>query len=1053
MITGKNIHLMKFITAKCYYQLFFAFTLCILLNYTGFAQEKEYPLLDSLIKESEKISKTDVDSAINFLQLQIINYNGAHPRIAKFGFIKKKLDYYFIKSQFDEIRQSFAVADAEYKQLKLTFAKEHHSKIDLIWFGYLSVMANTNSFQGYLDSALLYNERAISLADQLESEVNKAVAMQNASIIYYRQGKLARSLEINQQVAEIYLRNEQFVSYCNTLGNIGTLQRVLGNIPETVNAYQKLAKVAEDKGLKANLGIAWSGLAMLYYAQEDYEESKKYNLKSIEIFTEMGRERQLAMAYSNIGDIYRKDKAIDSADYFYQKSIAIHKEIKLLDYQAYVLERIGTMYLEKGDLEKGLNYIDEGIAIVEQINSPEDELLLYSAKANGLLLKGLAKEAVAPIERSIRIAEETEDRSYKSDVYEIAHEIYQSLGNHKKAYNYLLSYMMNRDSIKNEDQVRALSKAEYEYALKAEKEKLDRERKEEELIYQADLARQKVIAYAIGLVLLIVLITVVLLIRSSKAKAKLNAELKQSNTLLSAVNNKLHQLDQFKTRLFANINHDFRTPITLISGYITRIKSNSDNYLTHESQSDLENLQHNAETLTDMTNEIQDLLLLEESKLKLTYSRVELTEYLHRQNKMFSSMADLTGIDLSCESAIEGELPVHLDLKHFEKIFYNLISNAFRYTEKGGSIAVSLASKDETAIIKISDTGKGIDPKDLPYIFDRFYQSPLNEYRSKEGFGIGLAVVKELIELHGGTISVISEPGSGTEFKIRLPFNHDKSIDSEPQMQEPETIRTLPVKKASSTLLSTEDADKPTVLVVDDHEEIRTYITSLISNLYDTREASNGKEALKLLEKNHIDLILTDLMMPWLDGYDFIEQLKQNERLSRIPVMVVSARTTEDDKHRVLDAGVNEFLSKPFDPLELQKRIQNLLSESKKRSNFWDQVAGNQETQSNLEQNIIKKLNQIIIDHISDPALNTDMIADELSASRSKAVRLIKSLTSQTPLGYIKEIRMNYVNDLIKSKKIRNATEAANAIGMKNVTYFTRQYKTHFGEPPQYLKD
>ena len=1003
--------------------------------------------MDSIGTQLRNLSIKNLDSVVNATNDLIANGDA----ISQYFYRRNLMEFKLRFNAFDTIRLIYTESENAYPLVVEEAGKEAVKEIDNIRMGYHLAMANCNYRQSYLDSALLYYGKANEIANQYDFKINKAIIRQNVSAVYYRMGKLEDALKANLEVKDIYLEVGNLRSYFQALGNIGTLYTALDNIPKALETYKTLVKEAKEKDYTAQLSTGLIGLAQLYYKLDDDSESLKYNLKAIELLKASHKKRNLAVAYSNVADIYKNNQQLDSAAFFYNLSFELHKEIKLLDYQAYVLERWGTMYLKNDQVDKGLDYINRGIEIVSQINSPEDELLLYSAKAKGLMLKGYSRQALSPLKRSIAIVDQMESSGYKTDVYGIAHEVYKANGDYRKAYDYLLQFQINNDSVKSEDQIRALSKAEFEYTLKAEKEKLDREQKEKELVYEADLARQQVIAYAIGFVLLIVLVAVVLLIRSSKAKARLNEDLKNSNALLSTANDKLQQLDQFKTRLFANINHDFRTPLTLINGYTTRISENDDNYLSQSSQKDLENLQKNADTLREMTNEIQDLLLLEESKLQLTFSKIDLAEYLHRQNKIFSSMAELSEITLTHESTVEGELPIHLDLKHFEKICYNLISNAFRYTEAGGSISVSLSKDEGHAIIAIADTGKGIDPKDLPYIFDRFYQSPLNEYRSKEGFGIGLAVVKELIELHGGSISVDSELGSGTTFTMVLPFNDDKAVavvQSKPS--ETDAIKTLPVKKAPSTMLSTADSEKATVLVVDDHEEVRTYISSIIATHYETKEASNGEEALKLLEKNHIDLILTDLMMPWLDGYGFIEHLKANERLNKIPVMVVSARTTEDDKHRVLDAGVNEFLSKPFDPHELQKRIHNLLTDSKKRINTWDQVVGDQETHSNVEQKIIKKLNQIILAQIANPALSTDMIAEELSASRSKAVRLIKSLTGQTPLGYIKETRMNYVDELIKSGKVKNATEASNAIGMKNVTYFTRQYKTQFGYAPSF---
>ncbi len=608
-------------------------------------------------------------------------------------------------------------------------------------------------------------------------------------------------------------------------------------------------------------------------------------------------------------------------------------------------------------------------------------------------------------------------------------ELYEKKGNYTKAFQYQKSYSILKDSLLSDTKIKELGQMEAKHEFNREKQQLIFEQDKERLRHEKEkeVINTQLIAAAGGLLLLFV--SVGFIVRAYRAKTK--------------ANKKLQQLDQFKTRLFANINHDLRTPLMLMQGYIHRIAKNEDDYLTSQTKEDLENLSSNALTLTEMTNEIQGLILLEEGKLELKSQKVEMVSYLKRQVLMFGSTAEMAEIKLVYENKIP-EMFIHMDSGHFEKMLYNLLSNAFRFTPSGGRIVVKLEEEDQHALVSVSDTGKGIDLNDLPNIFDRFYQSSLNEYRSKEGFGIGLTVVNELVILHGGKIDVKSELNKGTTFTLSMPFNLDKEAITE-ELETSDKIKPLPTKKAKEHMVS-ENHEKPTVLVVDDHEEIRQYIIDLISEEYTTTEAANGKQALEILKISKVDLILTDLMMPWLDGYGLIEKLKENETLRDIPVMVVSARTTEEDKHRVLDFGVNEFISKPFDPVLLQKRIRNLLKDKSKANNAWEVIISDTNFQSNLEDNILKKLNQIILDKISDSNLTIEVIADELSASRSKTIRLIKELTSKTPLEYIKTIRMDFVHQAIKARKIKNASEAASSIGMSNSTQFSARYKKHFGK-------
>ncbi|MEL7145072.1 MAG: response regulator, partial [Bacteroidota bacterium] len=541
----------------------------------------------------------------------------------------------------------------------------------------------------------------------------------------------------------------------------------------------------------------------------------------------------------------------------------------------------------------------------------------------------------------------------------------------------------------------------------------------------------------------ILLVAGLLIYRSGKKNRQLNRQLQDSNE-------KLHQLDRFKTRLFENINHDLRTPLTLINGYLHRLTNDKDNYLTRQSEEDLDHLQANTASMMEMTNEIQDLILLEEGKLQLKYSRIDLVSHLSRETRMFESLADLSGIELGFESEKQA-LMIHVDASFLNKIFFNLMSNGFRYTEKGGAIKVNIAQKEGHVLLVVSDTGQGISEEALPHIFDRFYQSPMNEYRSKEGFGIGLAVVRELVELHGGEIAVASKLNEGTEFTVLLPLNLDKPLANEAAETTGEKLENFPTKAATETMIKTGAEEEPVILIVDDHEEIRVFIKELIDEDYQVKSAANGKQALEILQTDHIDLIITDLMMPAVDGYDLIEAIAGDPRLKKIPTMVVSARSTGEDKHKVLDAGVSHFLTKPFDPEELRKKVRNILADVAKRKGAnWENFSDKQLLEKKMDQQNLDKLNKIIIARISDSDLTVEDIALELNASRSKTFRIIKEMTGKTPLAYIKMIRMDFVKEMIEAGKVKNSTEAARLIGLKTVTQFTRQYKAHFGEAPQF---
>ncbi|MEL6536753.1 MAG: response regulator, partial [Bacteroidota bacterium] len=331
-------------------------------------------------------------------------------------------------------------------------------------------------------------------------------------------------------------------------------------------------------------------------------------------------------------------------------------------------------------------------------------------------------------------------------------------------------------------------------------------------------------------------------------------------------------------------------------------------------------------------------------------------------------------------------------------------------------------------------------------IFDRFYQAPKQPYQAREGFGIGLALVKELVLLHGGTITVESEVGVGTTFSMVLPLNLDKETQDETEAT-PDTAKE-PLEGLSLAINPALPLTKDkTILVVDDHEEIRSYLGSILGTEYNLLMAGNGQQALDLLAERSVDLILTDLMMPWLDGFGLLDELGRQDRFKNIPVMVVSARSTTVDHKKVLEAGVNDFIVKPFEAKDLKQRVNNRIRNVEvSKANAWQVIADKKDLLSNVEQSILQKINQLIMERIDDPNLTVDDLALEISVSRSKVFRLIKQLTQTTPKAYIKTLRLDYVHELMQKGKIKNASEGARAIGMLNGTEFKQQYQAKFGK-------
>ncbi len=515
---------------------------------------------------------------------------------------------------------------------------------------------------------------------------------------------------------------------------------------------------------------------------------------------------------------------------------------------------------------------------------------------------------------------------------------------------------------------------------------------------------------------------------------------------------KLAKLDATKTKFYENVNHDLRTPLMLIEGYLSQIEDDQDNYLTSKSEGFFKKLKRNLALIRSLNDQMNDLSLVEKNKLKLRFEQVNLAEFVREIVDLFQPKAQTEGKELKFKGNVGDAILAHVDKQQLSRVLFNILNNALQYTPEEGKIIVILQGHklNDGFTVCIYNTGKAISQEVLPHLFDRFYRGQEEGLRSNvKGMGIGLELAKEITELHGGHIMADSLNNYGTCFFISLPYNLDIEVDPngvkiEGNVYEKNVPQAIP-KKDTQTIKV--DSKKANVLIVDDNQEIRDYVKEILSDDYAIDEAENGKVALDKIDTGYYDLVISDLMMPWIDGFELIKRMNE-ERYKDIPILIVSARTSESDKLKVLDDGALDFLTKPFNPKELSQRVANIM----KYKNSWNAYDDlNHKHKTRIEKDLLSKLQNLIHEHIDDPKLSVAMIADELCMAERSAYRMIKTLTDKTPLEYIKSLRYEYAYDLLAKRKVNTASEAARLIGVSNSTYFSTQFKKRFNVSPDGL--
>lgn len=504
-----------------------------------------------------------------------------------------------------------------------------------------------------------------------------------------------------------------------------------------------------------------------------------------------------------------------------------------------------------------------------------------------------------------------------------------------------------------------------------------------------------------------------------------------------------------KLQFFTNISHELRTPLTLIADPVNYIIH--DDNLNSQQRSMLQIVQRNVLVLTQLVSEILDFRKVQNGKMELRLSDFNLAESMKQWIMLFSASAQKKHITISMDAP--DTIMLRADQDKIERICYNLLSNALKYTSEGGEISLMAKEEGGRVMISVADNGCGISSDELPYIFDRFYQAK----NAGRGTGIGLAIVKAFTELHHGEVSATSIEGKGSTFTIHIPVRQkgevtNQSTEKIEQLVEPSSAEEVPNQaRHIDELIQPYQTDKPEVLIIDDNIDIRTYLRSVLSEKYNVSEAADGKAGLELARKIVPDIVLSDIMMPVMDGLAFCQQLKTDKAISHIPVILLTARSLDEQRAEGYEHGADAYLSKPFSLRLLLSRIDNLIESRKKLNQTWSKGVEDDEIgniSNEIDKSFLKQLRKIIQENLANSDLSVEQIGDEIGLSRVQLYRKVKALTGYSPVEIVRKARLTRARHLLQTTE-RTVSEVAYAVGFSTPSYFSKCYKDEFGENPK----
>lgn len=587
--------------------------------------------------------------------------------------------------------------------------------------------------------------------------------------------------------------------------------------------------------------------------------------------------------------------------------------------------------------------------------------------------------------------------------------------------------------------------------------------------FWAEHNAQSSLFYATVTIVALLFVVLVMLLRAYWQRKKYQNNLLEQNRLLEEQRNLQQQLNeqlttatQSKLMFFTNASHDLRTPLTLITEPVEQLAAATN--LTPLQHSLMQIANKNVKILRRLISQILDFRKYENGKLQLYLTEVKPAELMRDWASAFVALARKRDIKLTIDIADDDDRPAAIDAEKIERVFFNLLSNAFKYTPDNGRITIKYRNEGEAITFSVADTGEGIGATDIGNIFDRFYQV---DRVNADGSGIGLSLAKAFVELHGGNISVVSEEGRGTTFTVVIPVKHvDREFSAAGARLTSDEVKAVLEAEIgiSETPVENSSSDLPLLLVIDDNADVRRMISELMAEDYKVIEAADGREGLRAAARHVPDLIICDVMMPVMDGLECCRLLKNEISTSHIPILMLTACSMDEQRVQGYESGADGYLSKPFSFSVLKARCRSLIENRHRimelHGNTSSAPAANRPTppvnssnQSHgIDSDFYARLMDIITAEMSDPDLNVDTLAAKMSLGRSQFYRKIKALTNYSPVELLRRIRLNTAREMLTTTD-KNISEIAYEVGFSTPAYFSRCYREAFGETLSDLRE
>jgi signal transduction histidine kinase/DNA-binding response OmpR family regulator len=815
----------------------------------------------------------------------------------------------------------------------------------------------------------------------------------------------------------------------------------LGNSELAIEKALRAVNIATQEDLTDILAETYRLLAMSYRDQQEVGKAISYMKLAESLAIQKKNWDLLARVYNLAGIIACTRELDDSALIFYNKALLITRQHATTQFHiSQVLSNIGELYL-KDNPDKSLDYFTRALASAKETQNRSAEAGITADIGRAYLQKKQYANADKYLKHSLKLSRELGLKRVIRHAYLAMVDLRVKEHKTAEAFNYMKAYYDVRDSLMNVSKTRQIVELETHFETEKKEQKIKLLEQEQHI---QRLWRNVFIVGSLLMLTALIIIYRLQELRSDKAKQLLVTQ--------QALNEKLKETDTIKSRFFANISHEFRTPLSLILGPIQ--EQLRDSTIGTAQRNALVLIQRNANRLLALVNQLLDLSKLEAGKMELSVRPGNLSKFLRLLTASFDSLAECRQIQFV--KNIPGmKYVVGYDADKIEKIVSNILFNAFKFTPSGGQVTVEMKLLDDghNFSITVADTGKGIPKHEQANIFSPFYQLK-NDSEEQPGTGLGLSLVNEVVRLYGGSINLISEINQGTSIVVTLPIF--KTLETSEEflipIRYPLNEQNILVPYESSRSRETEWTDIPSILIIEDNADLKQFISSGFNHMYAVMTAADGAEGLAMAFQHIPDIIISDVMMPGLDGLELTKCIKEDERTSHIPVILLTARVDENSRIEGWRKGADDYLAKPFSLEELRIRVINLFEQRKRlAAKFKEEVTKQhvltEPREPSLDEKFVAKVKAIIEANISNSLFGVEMLAAEMNISRAQLFRKLKALMNISPSEFISDYRLQRAAKLIRARA-DNVAQIGYAVGFSEQSYFAKRFRKKYGMSP-----